>query len=549
MRLMRRLRDDESGAALITALLCAVVMLALGLALLAIVDTQANESANEQTRERAFNLSESVLTSEAFILGRDWPDVAPTPNPACSASSAGFGDTFGSTTTPSPATARLQANLDASYTDVAYTGATWQVNVCDDDGTTVWSDSLLNNHSWDANNNEKLWVRAQSTVQGKTRALVGLVKVRKPAALNAKYGLVSGSLAEDLGPATSAITNNTVVTNLTSGLLTTNPPVAADAAYPVPASGVTGLRCGLLDNVEEQKTCVTGAIGALSVVPAVNTLVTNGRFEQFPTTTSTSANAIGQMRKKAVAASTYVATTSGSDSTSGAPLCTLPAAADSGSVVFIEKVGTGDQYCYIDVSTSKTYKALVIGSGRVIIRGSNSITPYATTTSNRLTAGVYALNLQTADHTATSPTREVVRIEKAARVKGAVHADGKNASVRIVAPDFDTNALINEVLCDDAVTCLLAPTLIGLVGTLGLSGTIDALINGRCLAYSVNLLGVSICTSLLPAQGINEVVGGITSQLSTYGSAINSDVATINALTVYGASGIVPGSFRDLQPR
>ena len=49
--------------------------------------------------------------------------------------------------------------------------------------------------------------------------------------------------------------------------------------------------------------------------------------------------------------------------------------------------------------------------------------------------------------------------------------------------------------------------------------------------------------------GLNTVVGGITAQMTTYGSAIRSDVATINALTVHGASGVVPGSFRDLQPR
>ena len=100
------------------------------------------------------------------------------------------------------------------------------------------------------------------------------------------------------------------------------------------------------------------------------------------------------------------------------------------------------------------------------------------------------------------------------------------------------------MLCDNAVTCSLAPTLIGLVGTLGLSGTVDALINGRCL---VSLLGV--CTVYLPGQGLNEVVGGITTQLTAYGSAINADTDVINALTVFSSSGVMPGTFRDLQPR
>ena len=52
--------------------------------------------------------------------------------------------------------------------------------------------------------------------------------------------------------------------------------------------------------------------------------------------------------------------------------------------------------CVLSVATSRTYKALVIGKGRVIIRGNNTITDYATATTNRFTGVVYALNLQTA---------------------------------------------------------------------------------------------------------------------------------------------------------
>lgn len=544
MQLIRRLRTDESGAALVTALLCTMVMLALGLALLAIVDTQASESTDEATRDRGFNLAESVLTSEAFVLGRNWPTTGVG---NCFQTGAGFGDTIGAAPAAgdSAQTLRLRDNLNVSYQDDAYDGATWQVNLCDDTApSNVWSDALQNNHNYDANANGKLWVRSQATVNGKTRALVGLVKVRQTAAMNQKWGLVAGSVAEDLGPATSAITGNNLVTTLTGNLLTTNPPVAADPDVPSPGSGVTGLRCGLLDNVDQVKTCVTGAIGALSVVPAVNTLVTNGRFEQFPTQTSTSPVTIGQMRKEAIDDATYMATAPGASTVAAAPSCGISYASDASKVVFIEKVGTGDQYCVLDVTSSKRWKALVIGSGRIIIRGSNSITPYSTTTSNRLTAVVYALNLQS-DHAVASPQIDVVRIDRGARVVGAVHADGKNAAVRIVNPDFDTNALINAVLCDNAVTCSLAPTLIGLVGTLGLSGTVDALINGRCLV-SLPLLG---CTVYLPGQGLNEVVGGITTQLTAYGSAINADTDVINALTVFSSSGVMPGTFRDLQPR
>jgi len=552
LRHMSRLRADERGSALITALLCTMIMLALGMALLAIVDTQASESGNERTRDRGFNLSESVLNSQAFVLGRNWPAApagALNGAAACSASASGFGTAVGGgvptvgTTAAKAAVERLRPNINASYTDSAYTGASWQVNVCDDfDGTTVWTDTVLNNVGYDLNGNEKLWVRAQSIVDGKTRALAGLVNVRELDGLESRFGLVAGNVSEDVGSATAAITNAAVLGPLRSGLLGNNPPVAADPDYAVPTSGVTGLRCGLLENLAQVKTCITGAIGALSQVPLINTLVTGGKYEQFPTTTSMPASSIGQLRAQAKNTGQYIASTTAATSNCG---ITIPS--DATKVVFIEKVGDGTEACVLNVGTSRTYKAVVVGSGRIIIRGNGSITDYAIANTNRLTAVVYGLNLQ-ADHAVATPAKEIVRIDQGARVQGAVHADGKNATVGLVAPDFDTNALINAVLCDNAVTCLLAPTLTGLLGTLGVSGIVDALINGRCLVGGT-VLGIPVCLSLLPAQPLNDVLGNITSQLTNYGSPIHSDPDVVKAIKVYGVSGVTPGTFRDLMLR
>ncbi len=556
MQLRTRLRDD-SGAAMITALLSALVMLALGLALLAIVDAQAKQSTTERTRDRGFNLSESVLTSEAFVLGRNWPASAVLSGAGtltaplernCSDAAAAVTATLGTTAAAGSAGALLQPNLNATYTDTAYAGAAWQVNVCDDDGTTtVWNDTTLTNatKNWDKNGNGLLWVRAQSTVAAKTRAVAGLVKVRTDPALQPKYGLVSGNVAEDLSTAVNAISNASVVSSLKSNLLNTNPVVAADLPlYPLPASGVTGLRCGLLNNLALTKTCVTGTIGALSAVPAINTLVTNGAYTQYPSITSTDAGTVGQIRAQAKASLTYTALSAGADTVAAAPACTITGTPTANTVVFIEKVGTGDQYCYVDVGTaSKAYKALVIGSGRVIIRGDNNANAPAayssTAPTNLFTGVVYALNLQTTDQTASIPVREVVRVEKGARVRGTVNADGKNATVALVPPDFNTASLVNGLLCP-GLSCGVA----NLVIALGATGAVDALINGTCLV-SVPLLG---CTVSLPGLGAATVLTALTSQLSTYGSAIHSDVGIIKALTVFGASAVIPGTFRDLQP-
>jgi Tfp pilus assembly protein PilX len=538
--LIARLRHEERGSALMMAMFVCIAMLGLGMALLSIVDSQAKQSGTERTRDRGFNLAESALNSEAFVLGRNWPDAGVAT--ACNGAGMGFGDALGPATNSNASAALLRNNLTASYTDAAYAGASWQVNLCDDDGTsTVWSDGLLTTRpTYDANANHKIWVRAQSIVGGKTRVVTGLVQVRQTNAFKSKYGLVAGNLSEDLSSTTSAITNASVVSGITSGILNTNPPVAEDPAYVAspPTSGVTGVRCGLLDQLTELKTCVTGTLAAVSALPVFDTLVTGGRYEQYPSTSSTSPTAIGQLRtqsKSTLNHGVYMATAPGADTAAAAPSCGI-SGASTDSVVFIEKVGTGDQYCVLSVGTSVTYKALVIGSGRVIIRGTNTITSYATSGTNRFTGVIYALNLQTSDQSATTPTRELVRIEQGARVKGGIHADGKNATVGIYPPPFDTDTLVCAL-----VTCpsLLATTL----KLLGVTDLVNTLVNGGCV---LRVFGV--CTLTLTALPVASVVTAVGSQLTNYGSAVHSDVATIELLKVYGASGVLPGTFRDLQP-
>lgn len=547
--MIRRLRHDDTGSALITALMAVVIMLGLGLALLSSVDLQASQSTNDRTRDRAFNLAESVLNSEAFVLGRNWPTTAPTPNNACGAGGMGFGDSLGSAAATSDTRiTKLRSNLNSSYTDTAYTGATWQVNVCDDDPTsTVWSDTNLNNVGYDGSGGapNKLWVRAQATVDGKTRVVTGLVLVRTTQALNSKYALVSGGLTDDLG---SVI--NTLDSSAVGGVLTTlfgsTTTVAADPTQP--GSGVTALRCGALD-VEASggtpSTCVAGTIGAAAAVPIVTNLVTGGKLEQYPTTTTATLTAINQLRTQAIASNTYYSSSAGGTAASNTA-CTFTTntgTRDRSAIVFIEKVGTGDQYCVLSVAAGVAYKALVIGSGRVILRGNGSATGTPLTGSSAPANGiqtntfdgvVYALNLQrnlVADGglgLGDSPTnsREVIVIDSGAHVKGGVNADGKSAKVTITPPALPA---INFTTLRN-YTCHLLP-----------------------LVQQALCLVVGTVTSLLSTVGLANLTAGYLDQLNpgrvAYGSAIVSDVAAIIKLTVFGASGVIPKTFHDLQAR
>lgn len=540
--LIGRARADEQGSALITALLATIVMLALGIALLSIVDTQARESGNDRTRDRGFNLSESVLTSEAFVLGRNWPDAAPAGNPACSAGGAGFSDTIGATAPPSAAVGRLRPNLNASYTDAAYTGAAWQVNICDDaSGSAVWNNALLSNPSWDANANKKVWVRAQATVGSRTRAVVGLVQVRTTKALNAKFGLVSGGLTDDLGATINTLSAN-ALGGVLGSLLGTTATVSADPAKT--PSGVTGLRCGVLDiQAIPASTCVAGTIGALGALPVVQALLTGGTIEQFPSPTAMTADAIGQLRSQAKSATgQYIAQVA-----AGAANCAITLPSNPNAVVFVERIGNGDQACTVNVGAGVQYKALVVGSGRLILHGNGSTTAaplrsVSTPQANTFSGVVYALNQQrlaTADGgeglgDSASPGREVVRIDNGAHVLGGVYADGRSAKVGIYPPPLtlNTNALVDALIpCEIPAlnVCLLRTTIKALGGVL-------AIVNDL-----VSRLGL--------APVVNAILGQVQPQRTAYGSAITSHVAAIDRVVVYGASGTVPATFRDLQSR
>lgn len=509
---MLRRADIRSarGSIVVTAVLVMAIMIPIGFALLALVDTQAVQSGSERTRDRAFNLADSALHSAVVSLSRGgWPASGATApsntgatGTAQTCSAASYGATLGAAANPGSATARLQPNLNASYDDDAYAGATWQINVCDDDpsgaGPTIWKDALLGNMNYDANGDERVWVRSEAAVDGHRRALAALVRVSETPAFSSKYGLMTGRLSSDLTNTAGQLLSSGLVGSLVSGLLGSDPLVAPDpsATTSPPTSGVTAVRCGALDG------CLTGALAATSAVPLVSTLITEGKLVQATSPTATSAASIAQLKQQAIASNTYVASNAGSASSASPPACTIPAGANADTVVYIEQVGTtgtagtvggpGDQFCRLSVSTNVTLKALVIGKGRVVLRGNNTANGGTVNTFRGL---LYATNEQRDDlGDAALPTREVIRIDQGARVVGGVAADGKSAQVGIYPPGLCTSLIV-----------------------LG----IDV---GCTLSALTSMLGV----------------------LNAYNPAITSNVSVMNAVKSYDRASVVPGTYRDI---
>ena len=165
MRRLHAIRRDEGGWAVVTAIVLMAIMLAGGMATLLLTDTQTRMSDVERRRESSFNLAESVLSAQAFQLARRWPMSADRAFAACTAAS---------TATYCPDEGRLGAAFTSpDYAD----GLTFTTQIFDNgDGGFFDPATTTAQPSWDANADGRMWVRAQATARGKTRAIVAQVR-------------------------------------------------------------------------------------------------------------------------------------------------------------------------------------------------------------------------------------------------------------------------------------------------------------------------------------------------------------------------------------
>jgi hypothetical protein len=195
-KLLRRLRDDEGGWALVTAMILMAVMLATGVAMASFTDTQTQMSGKMRTRETAFNLAEAALNAQVFALASEWP------GPGYNGTSPSTQRSVWSPATPTgrpyaPCTQDNTAALDVRCPNVtqmrglfptpdADPDATWQTRVIDNGGPpsnptqfkTYYSDAALASAvGYDANGDDRVWVRATAKVKGRLRTLVSMVRL------------------------------------------------------------------------------------------------------------------------------------------------------------------------------------------------------------------------------------------------------------------------------------------------------------------------------------------------------------------------------------
>ena len=181
---MRRLRS-ESGSVLVIAVMMMTLMLVLGSTALSMVDTQTDVVKKERQHESTFNLAEGVLHAQTYVLARLGTGSAATPFPElCDQTSA---DPL------CPADADLLRSFDPAVQNDYDPNTTWSTQVRDNLDGDFYSEADFDAaESYDANDDEQLWVRSDATVRGRTRTIVALIKVEFRSIGFPKYALAGG---------------------------------------------------------------------------------------------------------------------------------------------------------------------------------------------------------------------------------------------------------------------------------------------------------------------------------------------------------------------
>jgi hypothetical protein len=474
---------SEDGWVMVPVIILLVVAIAVSLALLAVVDTQTGESREQRSADSAQTLAEGVVSATANVLAGDatlWPTTG-TCVPVTGDFAAG---TPSGTTLADKVTAEVKARFSGTSTDFASTSThntAWRVDVCPVAAANEsrWEETMLSRNVTTAVSSAaptSVWVRGHASVRSRSDAALAqnartvVSKIRESSStfdVPADFAVGTGVFSTDLGTTvSSSLTTNTT---LLGGLVQ---PLISEQDNKI------GVRCGVLATLEDPSTtCLAGAlagVGSVTNATGLGTLntVLGLRNESLATWTMAPDDAIEAWREEAKRAGNVYSTgipgygdTRSKDVTGGsvAGFDCFSGATTAATVIFIEKVGDGDDYC--NVPANSTAKILVVERGGIRIKDGT------------FTGVVYALNKQECgdDTTCTvqeredAISREVVRIDgNAGHVVGSVWADGAGGAVGIY-PSLTPSAVSNSSLLG------LGDTTSGICGLPAVSNTLTTL--------------------------------------------------------------------------
>lgn len=205
-----RMPGREDGWVLVSAIVLMAIMLTVGLASYAFVDTGQKRSRESRERESSLSLAEAALYAQGFALTRNWPNPAKQLGGDCTSAAAMTAttlycpdrDTLARGSSGNGSVAQL-ANVDLNA------NATWTTKVRDNYGGLKASfdpavaDGTLTEGGvpcpqtpcrMDFNGDRQLWVSAKAVVRGRPRSIVARLKLEQLRESVPQAGVVAGAL-------------------------------------------------------------------------------------------------------------------------------------------------------------------------------------------------------------------------------------------------------------------------------------------------------------------------------------------------------------------
>jgi Tfp pilus assembly protein PilX len=205
-----RMPRREDGWVLVSAIVLMAIMLTVGLASFAFVDTGQKRSRESRERESSLSLAEAALYAQGFALTRNWPNTKQGLTGDCSSGTPLSGttlycpdrDTLAKGSSGNQGVAQL-ANVDLD------SNAVWNTKVRDNYGAlkaafdATQADGTLTENGvscpdtpcrLDFNEDRQLWVYAKAVVRGRPRSIVARLKLEQLRESVPQAGVVAGAL-------------------------------------------------------------------------------------------------------------------------------------------------------------------------------------------------------------------------------------------------------------------------------------------------------------------------------------------------------------------
>jgi Tfp pilus assembly protein PilX len=207
----RRNLKSEDGWVLVSAIVLMAIMLTVGIAAYAFVDTGQKRSRESRERESALSLAEGALYAQGFALTRNWPNPGKPLTGDCSSATAISAanlfcpdrDTLAAGSSGNAAVAQFKS------TDFLK-NATWTTSVRDNSGVLsaaydpTKADSTLVDPvkgacpttpcRMDWNEDRQLWVQARAVVRGRPRNIVARLKLEELPESVPRAAVVAGGI-------------------------------------------------------------------------------------------------------------------------------------------------------------------------------------------------------------------------------------------------------------------------------------------------------------------------------------------------------------------